>query len=98
MLRNFGFIEPISSKRLRNLANTLGLDRADAIAILVLAVAALVAGAVTIALTIDLPGDGPLHAISAYAWSRHPMMETHGLWLPGFNYMAGLCLMVMRDP
>ena len=80
------------------LADTLGMDRTDAIAIVVLTTVALIVGAITVALTIDITGDGPSHAIIAYSWSNHPAIETHGYWLPGFAYMAGLCLMVMHNP
>ena len=80
------------------LAETLDIDRADAIAILGLTSVALIVGAITIALTIDVPGDGPARANLAYIWSKHPRPQAPGNWLPGFSYLAGLCLMVMPNP
>ena len=76
--------------------NILGLSEAAIITILT--GVALALGAVIIARTVDIPGDGPSHAIFAYHWALHPTLETHGNWLPGFSYMAGLCLMIRHDP
>ncbi len=80
------------------LADTLGMDRTDAVAIVGLTSVALIVGAITVATTIDITGDGPSHAILAYSWSKYPEIASHGNWLPGFTYMAGLCLMVMHNP
>jgi len=79
-------------------ADALTKYKADVIAILVLSSVALIVGAITVALTLDVPGDGPVHAISAYTWSKRPRNQTYGNWLPGFNYLAGLCLMVIDNP
>ena len=78
--------------------DAFGLDRDDAIAVGLLSLATLIVGVVTIAATYDKPGDGPNHALMAYAWSRHPWLITNGDWLPGFTYLAGLCMMVLPHP
>ena len=77
-------------------AEELGIG--EAVIVTMLAGVALVLGAVTIARTVDIPGDGPSHAMMAYQWALRPMLETHGNWLPGFSYLAGLCLMIWHDP
>jgi len=56
----------------------------------VLTVAAFIIGIVVIMRTIICPGDGPAHAINAYQWAQHPRIETHGWWLPGFDYTVGI--------
>lgn len=79
-----------------DLADALAMDGPDVAAIMGLASVALIAGAITIYLTIDVQGDGPTRANWAYLWSRHPAIETYGYWLPGFTYFAGLCVMVIH--
>ncbi|MBI3386401.1 MAG: glycosyltransferase family 39 protein [Deltaproteobacteria bacterium] len=49
-------------------------------------------------LTIDIPGDGPTHAMIAYNWSRSPHWASSGTWLPGFTYFAGAMTFVVNDP
>jgi hypothetical protein len=70
----------------------------EAVIVTTLTLVALALGVVTIARTIDIPGDGPSHAMFAYQWASHPILETHGNWLPGFSYLAGLGLMIHPDP
>ena len=48
--------------------------------------------------TYDVPGDGPAHAIGAYAWSRSPSVRMQGAWLPGFTYLAGGITRVLSYP
>jgi hypothetical protein len=80
------------------LFGAIGIDYFDGIAIGLLGLCAFVIGLLSIALTVDCPGDGPSHAILAYRWSQHPAIITSGIWLPGFDYLAGLCLMAVPDP
>jgi 4-amino-4-deoxy-L-arabinose transferase-like glycosyltransferase len=47
---------------------------------------------------IDSPGDGPARAMLAYDWFRSPHVEGHGIWLPGFMYLAGAFHLVVDDP
>ena len=86
------------SIRARSIIEALDLEAADAIAIGAFTAAALLIGAVVIAMTVDDPGDGPMHTIIACQWARHPRLSTYGGWLPGFTYLAGLCLMLVPDP
>lgn len=67
-------------------------------ALLVIAVAATVLRAVAAWLTIDRPGDGVTRALYAYRWSQSPELIRSGIWLPGFNYLAGALCMVIPDP
>ena len=60
--------------------------------------AAVIVGVVVLLLTIDIPGDGPTHAIQAYDWARHPQFAWSGVWLPGFVYLAGICSLVIHNP
>lgn len=89
---------PQSSRLAQENTSRLELAPSEAVIITILTGVALALGAVTIARTVDIPGDGPSHAIFAYHWALHPTLETHGNWLPGFAYMAGLCLMIRHDP
>jgi 4-amino-4-deoxy-L-arabinose transferase-like glycosyltransferase len=47
---------------------------------------------------VDIPGDGPTRAIMAYNWANSPHISTHGNWLPGFMYLAGICAVIINDP
>lgn len=60
--------------------------------------AALVIRAIALWSTVDVPGDGPTHAMRAYEWSKRPFLVTHGVWLPGFTYWAGVALWLMDKP
>jgi hypothetical protein len=40
--------------------------------------------------TIDVPGDGPERAASAFYWARHRYLPTYGGWPPGFMFLSGL--------
>jgi len=82
----------------RGFPRAVGITRADASAMCVLSLVALVVGAILVAVTIDIPGDGPSHAMIAYGWSRHPHYKTTGVWLPGFDYWAGLWMMLIPKP
>ena len=79
-------------------AEALGLDASDMITIGILSLTALVLGAMTMVLTVDVPGDGPTHAMQAYLWSRHPQIQSYGFWLPGYNYVIGLAMIAFPDP
>jgi 4-amino-4-deoxy-L-arabinose transferase-like glycosyltransferase len=48
--------------------------------------------------TVDIPGDGPARAIIAYEWSRSPHISTHGIWIPGFMYLAGIFTFLVDNP
>jgi len=72
--------------------------RAELRGVLALCGIALALRALVMWLTIDVPGDGPTHAASAYAWSKHPYVATHGVWLPGFTYWAGVATWVVDNP
>jgi len=48
--------------------------------------------------SVDIPGDGPSRAFMAYAWSKSPYFATHGTWLPGFLYLAGIFNFFVPDP
>ncbi len=45
--------------------------------------------------TVDVPGDGPVRALTAYSWARSPHVVLHGIWLPGFVYLTGLVSYVL---
>jgi hypothetical protein len=60
--------------------------------------AALAIRAIAMWLTVDVPGDGPTHATQAYEWSRRPFLVTHGVWLPGFTYWAGVAMWLLDKP
>jgi hypothetical protein len=49
-------------------------------------------------LTVDIPGDGPTHAMIGYGWSRSPYWASFGAWLPGFTYLAGAMTLVVNNP
>jgi Dolichyl-phosphate-mannose-protein mannosyltransferase len=83
---------------MRSVFRAIGIDTTDAIVIGVLTAAAFVVGIAVMIMTVDCPGDGPTHAISAYEWAQHPGIETHGWWLPGFDYIVGLAFMLLRRP
>jgi dolichyl-phosphate-mannose-protein mannosyltransferase len=71
---------------------------AEGMTVLGLCCAALTIRVITMVLTIDESGDGPTHAMQAYEWSSHPYFATHGVWLPGFTYWAGICALVIHRP
>jgi len=73
-------------------------SRAERLRVLGLCCAAVIVGVVVLLLTIDVPGDGPTHAIQAYEWSRHPYWARSGVWPPGFVYLAGICLLLIHNP
>jgi len=60
--------------------------------------AALAIRAITMWLTVDIPGDGPTHAAQAYGWSKRPFLATCGVWLPGFTYWAGIATWLVDGP
>src|SRR5215470_5073838 len=68
---------------------------------LVLAMLCLVTLAVRLGLflvSVDMPGDGPSRAAMSYSWSKSPYLVTHGGWLPGFLYIAGIFNFFVSDP
>jgi len=48
--------------------------------------------------SVDIPGDGPSRAAMSYSWSKSPYLVTHGGWLPGFLYIAGIFNFFVTDP
>jgi hypothetical protein len=76
----------------------INLSREEAAVVAILTLVAFGLGAITIARTVDTPGDGPTRAMGAYLWSLHPHIETYGVWLPAYQYMMGICLRFVRDP
>ena len=73
-------------------------SRAERLTVLGLCCAAVIVGVTVLLLTIDIPGDGPTHAIQAYEWSRHPRFAWGGIWLPGFAYLAGIGSLLIPNP
>jgi hypothetical protein len=74
---------------------TLGAVATNAAAVerlglLVLTLTAFAVRFAVLRLTVDVPGDGPTRAGFAYDWAQAPRWETHGAWLPGFMYLAGV--------
>src|SRR5215470_10203225 len=68
---------------------------------LVVAILCLVTLAVRLGLllvSVDMPGDGPSRAAMSYSWSKSPYLVTHGGWLPGFLYIAGIFNFFVTDP
>ena len=52
----------------------------------------------TVQLFIDAPGDGPTRALIAYDWAESPYLSTHGVWPPGFTYLAGFFSLFVHNP
>ncbi len=48
--------------------------------------------------SVDIPGDGPSRAAMSHSWSKSPYLVTHGGWLPGFLYIAGIFNFLVPDP
>ena len=48
--------------------------------------------------SVDIPGDGPVHAMYAFEWAQSPVLLESGMWLPGFTYGAGLVTRIVGDP
>jgi hypothetical protein len=53
---------------------------------------------VTCALSVDVPGDGPTRAITAYEWAQAPHVVIWGVWPPGLLYLSGFVSLVAPDP
>ena len=71
----------------------------DLIVVLSALLVALALRLIVLTASLDTPGDGPIRALVAYAWSRSSPFETHGSnWLPGFKYLAGMFFLLVTDP
>ena len=70
----------------------------ESLAIVMLFVGALLVRLGLLLVSVDVPGDGPSRAFMAYAWSRAPVLVTHGGWLPSYLYLPGLFHFVVDDP
>jgi 4-amino-4-deoxy-L-arabinose transferase-like glycosyltransferase len=59
---------------------------------------ALLVRSLALVLCMDVGGDGPTRAIQAYMWSKSPHIVSHGIWLPGLEYLAGSLSLIIKDP
>lgn len=75
-----------------------GLKRYETLILLSLLVLASLLRSLAYLYTVDIPGDGPARAIMACDWSKSPHISTHGNWLPGFMYLAGIFCFLVDDP
>lgn len=53
---------------------------------------------ITIIFSIDVGGDGPMHAIKAHNWSQSPYIAVQGNDLPALMYLAGAVNFVVGSP
>jgi hypothetical protein len=51
-----------------------------------------------LALTYEMPGDGPTRAMLAFEWARAPSFPLWGGWPPGFLFLSGPVEALIRDP
>lgn len=65
---------------------------------LILTLLALVLRVAIMPNTTDGPGDGPNRALQAYAWSLHPYLVKSEYYPPGYMYINGVLMWLLRDP